>query len=105
MPTFPQYILRCYCALLWLYPPDLRDAYGRDMANVFEQLLCTEWKKRGARGIAATGCRAICELFTVAIPMQLTSDWMIAAGLSLVITSGVLALLVGIMMWPRYRFR
>jgi len=74
------------------------------MANVFDQLLWTEWTRRGVRGVAATGCRAIGELFTVAIPGQLTSEWMIAASLSLVITSGVLALLVGIMMWPRYRF-
>jgi hypothetical protein len=90
--------------LLWLYPPELRRAYGKDMANVFEQLLRREWMNRGARGVAVTGCRAIGELFTVAIPGQLTSEWMIAAGLSLVITSGILGLLVGIMMWPRYRF-
>jgi hypothetical protein len=105
VPRFLQYILFCYRALLWLYPQDLRNAYGQDMANVFEELLRTEWTKRGNRGVASAGCRAIGELFTVAIPGQLMSDRMIAAGLSLVITSGVLALLVGIMMWPRYRFR
>jgi hypothetical protein len=105
VPKTLHYVLACYRALLWLYPPDLRNAYGKDMENIFEQLLRTEWTNRGARGVAATGCRAFGELFTVAIPRQLMSDWMIAAGLSLVITSGVLALLVGIMMWPRYRFQ
>jgi hypothetical protein len=74
------------------------------MSSVFDQLLWKEWRSRGARGVAATGCRAIGELFTVAIPGRLVNEWMIAAGLSLVITSGVLALLVGIMMWPRYKF-
>jgi hypothetical protein len=105
MPKALQYLSVSYRALLWLYPSDLRDAYGQDMANIFEQQLWTEWTKRGTRGVAAAGCRAFCELFTVAIPRRLMSDRVIAAGLSLVITSGVLALLVGIMMWPRYRFR
>ena len=105
MPKTLQFILSCYRALLWLYPAHLRDAYGQDMVHVFEQVLRTEFRKRGSRGVTATGCRAIGEVFTVAIPGWLMSDWMIAAGLSLVITSGVLALLVGIMMWPRYRFQ
>ncbi len=105
MPPILQYVLRCYRALLWLYPADLRNAYGQDMANVFEQVIKAEWTKRGTRGVAVSGCRAIGEVFTVAIPGWLMSDRMIAAGLSLVITSGVLALLVAIMMWPRYKFR
>lgn len=104
MPGVIQYLSLCYRALLCLYPAELRSAYGADMANVFEQILRTEWQRRGTRGVAATGCRAIGELFTVAIPGRLMSEAMIAAGLSLVITSGVLALLVGIMMWPRYKF-
>ena len=99
-----RYLSLCYRVLLWLYPAELRSVYGADMAYVFEQLLRTEWQRRGARGVAVTGCRAVGELFTVAIPGRLMSDGMIAAGLSLVITSGVLALLVGIMMWPRYKF-
>jgi hypothetical protein len=104
MPIIIRYLSLCYRALLCLYPAELRSGYGAEMANVFEQLLRTEWQRRGARGVAATGCRAIGELFTVAIPGRLMSDAMIAAGLSLVITCGVLALLVGIMMWPRYKF-
>jgi len=74
------------------------------MTGVFEQALRTEFEKRGARGVAVIGCRALFELFTVAIPGQLTSEWMISAGLSLAINSAILALLVGIMMWPRYKF-
>jgi hypothetical protein len=104
VPKILRYFSVCYRALLVLYPSHLREAYGGEMAKVFDQLLWTEWTSRGARGVAATGWRAIGELFTVAIPGHLMSEWMIAAGLSLVITSGVLALLVGVMMWPRYRF-
>jgi hypothetical protein len=93
-----RYILGCYRALLWFYPPDLRRKYGNEMADIFEQLLQTEWTRRGARGVAATGCRAIGELFTIAVPRQLLSQWMIVTGLSLAISSGILVLLVGIMM-------
>ncbi len=110
MPKALQYFPVSYRALLWLYPPDLRDAYGQDMANVFEQQLWTEWTKRGTRGVAVTGCRAIGELFTVAIPGRLAGDpddrRQVNQGFYSLITSGILALLfTGIMMWPRYRFR
>ena len=103
MPKTLQYISIGYRALLWLYPAELRDAYGKDMASIFEQLLRTEWTNRGLQGVAAASWHALGELFTVAIPGQLKSDWMISACLSLVITSGILGLLIGIMMWPRYR--
>jgi hypothetical protein len=93
-----EWVLRCYRALLRVYPPDLRHAYGSDMADVFDQLLSAEWSRRGMRGVAAAGWRAIGEVFTIAIPSWLASDWMIAAGLSLLITSGVLASLVRVML-------
>ena len=104
MPKTLRYILSCYRALLWLYPAELRGEYGAEMTSVFEQALRSEFEKRGMRGVAAIGCRAVGELFTVAIPGQLMSEWMILAGLSLVINSVIRALLLGIMMWPRYRF-
>src|ERR1017187_436713 len=104
MSKILQHLSDCYRAMLWLYPSDLREAYGKDMANVFEQLLRTEWMRRGTRGVAATSCRAMGELFTVAVPGHMRSDWIIAAGLSLVINAGILALLLAIMMWPRYKF-
>jgi hypothetical protein len=98
MPRTLEYVLSCYRVLLWLYPPDLRHAYGNDMAEVFKQLLWAEWRSRGMRGVAGAGRRAISEVFTIAIPGLIVSDWMITTGLSLVITSGVLASLVGVMM-------
>lgn len=66
-----RYLSVCYRVLLCLYPAELRSAYGSEMANVFEQVLRTEWQRRGARGVAATGCRAIGELFTVATRLPL----------------------------------
>jgi hypothetical protein len=104
MPKTLQYVLNCYRALLWLYPAELRHAYGPEMTYVFEQVLRAEWSRRGVRGVAVSGCRAVGELFTVAIPGQLMSERMISAGLGLAINSAILALLVGLMMWPRYKF-
>ena len=98
MPKTLGWVLRCYRALLLVYPPDLRHAYGNDMADVFDQILWAEWSRRGARGVAAAGWRAIGEVFTIAIPSRLASDGMIAAGLSLLITSGVLASLVRVIL-------
>jgi hypothetical protein len=105
MPKTLRYFLRVYKALLWLYPDELRLGYGNDMADVFHEVLQAEWTRRGIRGVTAAGCRALGEVFTVAIPRQLLSDWMITTGLSLAINSAILALLVGILMHGAIRFQ
>lgn len=97
MPRTLRCILHCYRASLWLYPPDLRRAYGRDMAAVYEQFLNAQWTSRGARGVASAVCRAIGELFTIALPRQFASEWMAVAGVTVLINSGFLALLVGVL--------
>jgi hypothetical protein len=103
MPKSLLYVLACYRNLLWLYPPDLRREYGSEMVEVFSQILLVEWTRRGKRGVATAGCRALGEVFTVAIPGHLSSDWLIVACISLMINSGVLGLLVGVMMYRRSR--
>jgi hypothetical protein len=95
-----SWLSRCYRTLLWLYPAELRRAYGRDMADCFERALDLEWKRRGRWGVARAGLHAASEVFTVAIPRHLTNEWLITGGLSLVINCGILALLVGIMTSP-----
>lgn len=95
--AYPK-LSRCYRASLWLYPAELRRAYGRDMVDAFERGLETEWRRRGQWGILRAGFRAAGELITVALPGHLTSDWVLTAGLALVINSGILGLLVGVMM-------
>jgi hypothetical protein len=94
------YLSRCYRTLLWLYPAELRRSYGSDMANAFERSLDVEWKRRGRWGVFRAGMRAASEVFTVAIPGHLTNEWVITGGLSLVINSAILAVLVGIMTNP-----
>jgi hypothetical protein len=68
------------------------------MADVFNRLLCAEWKSRVVRGVASAGWRVIGEVFTIAIPGQLVSDWVITISLLLMIASGVLGSIVGVMM-------
>lgn len=97
MPEILRHLVRCYRALLWLYPASLRREYGRDMSDAFESVLEMEWTRRGGSGVVLTGLRAIGEVFTVAIPGHLMNEWILTAGLSLVINAGILGLLVGIM--------
>ena len=88
----------CYRALLGLYPAKLRRAYGKEMSDVFIQVLEAEWRMRGMRGVAAAGVRAVVEFFFVAVPVHIVSDWMIAGSLSLAITSGIFGSLIAVMM-------
>lgn len=88
----------CYRALLRLYPAKLRRAYGKEMSDVFIQVLEAEWRRRGIRGVAAAGFRAVVEFFFVAVPVHIVSDWMIAGSLSLAITCGIFGSLVAVMM-------
>jgi hypothetical protein len=95
-----SWLSRCYRTLLWIYPAELRRAYGRDMADCFERALDLEWKRRGHWGVFRAGLHAASEVFTVAIPGHLMNEWLITGGLSLVINCGILAVLVGIMTSP-----
>jgi hypothetical protein len=93
-------IIALYRLLLWLYPAGLRREYGDEMTAVFTELLSNETTIRGR---AALTCRAIGGVFTIALPGHLSSEPVIAACLSVVITSTVLGSLVKIMMYMRPR--
>jgi hypothetical protein len=93
-------IVALYRLLLWLYPARLRRDYGDEMTAVFTELMATETNTRGR---AAIVFRAMGEVFTIALPGHLANERVIAAALSLVITSAVLGSLVKIMMYMRPR--
>ncbi len=98
MPRYIESVSFCYRVLLRLYPMELRGRYGDEMTAVFGQSLRDAYVRSGRRGAALACARAFGEFFTVALPRHLTSDWLIAASLSLVITTGILGSLVGVMM-------
>ncbi len=97
MPRYLDFLSFCYRKLLRLHPVDLRTRYGDEMAAAFGQFLRDEYARASARGATSACVRAFGEFVTVALPRHLTSDWLIAASLSLVITTGVLGSLVGVM--------
>jgi hypothetical protein len=98
MPRYLGFVSFWYRMLLRLYPADLRTHYGDEMTAVFGQFLRDTHVRAGRRGVALACARAFGEFFTVALPRHLTSDWLIAASLSLVLTIGILGSLVGVMM-------
>jgi hypothetical protein len=97
MPRYFEYLAFCYRMILRLYPAELRTHYGDEMTAVFQQVIRYEYGRAGTRGVARASAHAFGEFFTVALPRHLVSEWVIAASLSLVITSGVLGSLVGLM--------
>jgi hypothetical protein len=76
-----------YRNLLLVYPRDLRDRFGVDMAEVFEDLLCEAAERGGPRGIVVLWYTILIELAAVAIPARLQPNLIIAGGLSFVLSS------------------
>jgi hypothetical protein len=100
MPRYLNLLATWYRASLRLYPAELRRVYGEEISDLFRQLLAAEWRCRGLRGVAGTVYDAAGEFFRIAISAHLLSDRMIATSLSLLITSGILASLIAVMMAP-----
>ena len=73
--------------LLIFYPPDLRDKFGDEMADVFEAVLSDAVVERGPAGIIAPWRHALWELLTVAAPLRLASTTVMAGAVSLVASS------------------
>jgi hypothetical protein len=97
MPRYLDFATVCYGMLVRLFPAEFRTAYGDEMMAVFGQFVRDEYVRAGWRGAALACAHSFGEFFTVALPRHLVSEWLIAASLSLVITSGVLGSLVGVM--------
>jgi hypothetical protein len=64
-------IRAAYRVLLVFYPQDLRQQFGEEMAQVFAEQISGEWNRHSATGIARVGLRAVWEVISVAMPLQL----------------------------------
>jgi hypothetical protein len=78
---------RAYGLLLALYPRELRQRYGAEIALVFREQMGSEFERRGLGGVAGVWLTAGWEIVRVALPLQLTNPALIAAALSFVSAS------------------
>ncbi len=62
---------RLFACTLAFYPPHLRERFGDEMADVFEEQWAQAWEQAGALGAARVLACALDEVATVAIPARL----------------------------------
>jgi hypothetical protein len=72
-----------YAGLLIFYPCDVRQKFGAEMADVFEALMRDAIVERGPAGTISLWRSALWELLTVAVPLRLASNTVIAGAISL----------------------
>ncbi len=71
-----------YRRLLLFYPPELRRKFGEEMQDTFEAVLGDAIFERRAADIFSLWRLALWELLTVALPLRLASEAMMARALS-----------------------
>lgn len=81
-----------YAGSLIFYPTDLRRKFGAEMADVFEAAVHDAIIERGSAGVTSLWGYALWELLTVAVPLRLASNAVIAGAISF-LASSVLFLL------------
>jgi hypothetical protein len=78
-----------YKMLLFAYPGDVRRRFGSEMITTFSEQMRGEWEQKGVPGIVRVWRFALGEVFSVAVPLQLRSPIVIAASLSLLLSSAL----------------
>jgi hypothetical protein len=84
-----------YSILLFLYPEELRQDFGDEMVDVFEQQLWGEWMESGVAGMIRAWARVLWELLWVALPIQLCAPIVVAPTVGLLSSSASFAVLLG----------
>lgn len=79
--------LIAYSWLLYLYPRDFRSEFGAEMLEVFGEDVRDSWNSRHAAGLIEAWQFALRELITVALPLQLRSNLVVASVVSLLGTT------------------
>ncbi|MFZ0419792.1 MAG: hypothetical protein WAM04_16960 [Candidatus Sulfotelmatobacter sp.] len=78
-----------YKMLLFAYPSDFRQRFESEMVTTFSDLLRDEWQHNGLPGAARVWRSAVGEVFSIAVPLQLRSPIVIAASLSLLLSTAL----------------
>jgi hypothetical protein len=76
-----------YTGLLIFYPTDLRRKFGAEMADVFESAVHDANVESGPSGAASLWRSALWELLTVAVPLRLASNAVMAGAISFLASS------------------
>lgn len=71
-----------YAGLLIFYPGDLRHKFGNEMADVFQAVMRDAIVERGLAGMISLWRYALWELLTVAVPLRLASNAVMAGAIS-----------------------
>jgi len=87
MKTVTQRSCSVYAVLLFAYPSDFRHHVSGEMKETFACQLRGAWERDGLDGAWAVWRLALWELFSVAIPLQMQNSIVIAAGLSVMVSS------------------
>lgn len=65
---------RVYRLLTYLYPPEIRRRWQAEMTETFVLELADAVRRQGWRGVAGVWCRALAEVFRIALPLQFARD-------------------------------
>lgn len=76
-----------YAGLLIFYPRDVRQKFGAEMADVFEAVMRDAIAEGGPAGPISLWRSALCELLTVAVPLRLAGNAVIAGAISFLASS------------------
>ena len=78
-----------YKMLLLTYPQDFRYRFESEMLTTFSDLICCEWEENGLPGVARVWRSAVGELFSVAVPLHLQRQIVLAIALSFLCSSAL----------------
>lgn len=87
MPTALRACSRAYSALLIFYPDELRETFGREMTDVFEQQLRAAWTESRVAGVMRVWLYVARELVFVALPGLIATPVIVVPTLSLLSNS------------------
>jgi chemotaxis methyl-accepting protein methylase len=87
MPTALQMSRLAYSLLLALYPEELRFRFGAEMTEVFADEISAQWRQRGIPGVLRVWLTAGSEVFSIAVPLQMSNPATIATALAFLISS------------------
>lgn len=88
-PTARKIRIACfvYRRLLIFYPHEFRCRFGDEMEDVFRNMACDAAEKSRSGSMFLLWCSALRELLTVAAPLRLQNNAVIAGALSLPVSA------------------